>query len=132
MVKFWRCHTFYYSLKKNVLHGSKKYSFRADLVNLVKSQKCYISYIVRNNIFTPRRHILLFANGQKLFFGGKLRNPSFCHIVGMKRPTIFFKGRYKLDLGFKIGLNEKLTRCKHVYLIKLFNLSSFRVLNFLI
>ena len=44
----------------------------------------------------------------KIIFGGKLRNPSFCHIVAMKRPNIFFeKARYYLDLEFKIGLNEK-------------------------
>ena len=49
----------------------------------------------------------------KIIFGGKLRNPSFCHIVGMERPIFVLKtGRYWLDLGFKIGLNEKLGICK--------------------
>ena len=47
----------------------------------------------------------------------------------MKRQKKNFKDRYKLDLGFKIGLNEKLTRCKHVYLIQNLNLSSTEFLN---
>ena len=46
----------------------------------------------------------------KIIFAGKLRNSSFCHIVGVERPNFFLKtGRYWLDLGFKIGLNEKLS-----------------------
>ena len=49
----------------------------------------------------------------KIIFAGKLRNPSFCHIVGVERPNYILKtDRYWLDLGFKIGLNEKLSICK--------------------
>ena len=42
------------------------------------------------------------------FFGGKLRNPYFGHIFGIRR-QIFLrkKGMYWLGPGFKIGLNEK-------------------------
>ena len=49
----------------------------------------------------------------KINFGGKLGNPPFCHIVGMERPTkILIEGRYRLYIGFEIGLNEKLSMCK--------------------
>ena len=54
-------------------------------------------------------HILSY----KTIFGRNLRIPSFCYAVGTKRPTFSFeKNRYQLDLGFKIGPNEKLNNCK--------------------
>ena len=54
-----------------------------------------------------------FCHWAKIIFAGKLRNPSFCHIVGMERPNFFLKtGRDWLDIGFKIGLNKKLSMCK--------------------
>ena len=30
----------------------------------------------------------------KIIFDGKLRNPSFCHLLGKERPFFFFIGRY--------------------------------------
>ena len=37
-----------------------------------------------------------FCHWAKIIFGGKLGNSSFCHIVGIKRPRIFFGKRQVL------------------------------------
>ena len=49
----------------------------------------------------------------KNIFGGKLRNPYFCHILGMRGQKKKKKrGMHCRGQGFKIGLNEKLGRLK--------------------
>ena len=57
-----------------------------------------------------------FSRGAQIILGGKLRNPYFCHIFGMKNYLLVLlkNGIYNLGKGFKpkFSLNEKLGRCK--------------------
>ena len=47
MVKCWRCYTFYYSCKqRNVLHGSKNYGFRTEIL-------LYIMYNISEFLRVP-------------------------------------------------------------------------------
>ena len=68
---------------------------------------CFFCFILSKYFFQSWNvRLCVRLCGAKIIFGGKLRNPYFCHIFGMERHFFFFKGMYQPGLGFLFGLTE--------------------------
>ena len=77
--------------------GGKLYLFPAlppPLPILIKFYKSALGFQLPEILYLEHRWA-------QIIFGGKLRNPYFCHIFGMERPFILLKkGMYQPGLGF--------------------------------
>ena len=122
-IKVWSARNGLNFLRLNSSHGSPQCQtfLCLELVKCItkklekpnRKEKCRENYLDIKQLKLLEKLIIMYWTRAKIVFAGKLRNPSFCHIVGMERPFFLLKtGRYWLDLGFKIGLNEKLSMCK--------------------